>query len=320
MRTSSPEYDVVCLGTCCWDTLGICEEWPQLDQKRPLLALEEQGGGPAATAAAAIARLGGRVAFIGRIGDDDYGRKIREAFEQVGVDISWGLQVVPGARSQWAFCVAHKTTGLRAILWRPPDTGTITPDEIDYDRATNTRVVLVDTHHIAAAISLVGRCRELGIPAVADIEHPSDHGHELLRLVDYPILPEDCALDWTGEQSCEAAATALRREAGGAVVVTMGVHGSLACSLSGKRIFQPAFEVSPVIDTTGAGDVYHGAFAYAIARNMALHEAMRFASATAALSCQALGGRAGLPTLDQVEALMQRGEKLPPDNQVQTKP
>lgn len=311
MRTTSPQYDVVCLGTCCWDTLGICEEWPQLDQKRPLLALEEQGGGPAATAAAAIARLGGRVAFIGRIGDDDYGRKIRGAFEQVGVDISWGLQVIPGARSQWAFCVAHKTTGLRAILWRPPATGNITAEELDLDRATNTRVALVDTHHIAAAIALVTRCRELGIPTVADIERPGDHSRELLRLVDYPILPEDCALDWTGEQSCEAAATALSQEAKGAVVVTMGARGSLTCNLSGETIFQPAFEVSPVVDTTGAGDVYHGAFAYAIARNMALQQAMRFASATAALSCQALGGRAGLPTFDEVQALLRRGENLP---------
>lgn len=309
--TSPPQYDVVCLGTCCWDTLGICEEWPQLDQKRPLLALEEQGGGPAATAAAAIARLGGRVAFIGRIGDDDYGRKIREAFEQVGVDISWGLQVIPGARSQWAFCVAHKATGLRAILWRPPATGTIAPEDLDLHRATSTLVVLVDTHHIAAALRLVRRCRELTIPTVADIERPSDQNQQLLQLVDYPILPEDCALDWTGEQSCEAAATALSRQAGGAVVITMGARGSLACTSNGEILYQPAFEVHPVVDTTGAGDVYHGAFAYAVARNMPLREAMRFASATAALSCQALGGRAGLPTLSQVEALLQRGERLP---------
>ncbi|MCX7598303.1 MAG: PfkB family carbohydrate kinase [Armatimonadetes bacterium] len=309
--TCAPAYDVVCLGTCCWDTLGICEEWPQLDQKRPLLALEEQGGGPAATAAAAIARLGGRVAFIGRVGDDDYGRKIREAFEHVGVDASWGLQVIPSARSQWAFCVAHKATGLRAILWRPPATGTIAPEELDYDRASNARVVLVDTHHLAAATALVQRCRELGIPTVADIEHLGEHTAQLLRLVDYPILPQDCALNWSGEQSCEAAAAAIAKQAGGVAVVTMGARGSVACDTSGEIVYQPAFEVQPVVDTTGAGDVYHGAFAFGLARRMALPDAMRFASATAALSCQALGGRAGLPTLDQVQALLRRGERLP---------
>ncbi|MBC7289631.1 MAG: carbohydrate kinase, partial [Armatimonadetes bacterium] len=72
----SPVYDVVCLGSCCWDVLGICEHYPALDQKQPLLELTEQGGGQAATAAAAVAKLGGRVAFIGRIADDEYGRKI----------------------------------------------------------------------------------------------------------------------------------------------------------------------------------------------------------------------------------------------------
>jgi sulfofructose kinase len=250
------------------------------------------------------------VAFVGRVGDDDYGRKIRAAFEEVGVDISWGLQVVPGARSQWAFCVAQKTTGLRAILWRPPATGTIAPEELDLGRATCARVVLVDTHHLAAAIALVRRCRELGIPTVADIEHPSEQGRELLQLVDFPILPEDCALKWTAEGCCEAAAKALTQQAWGTVVVTMGARGSLACDQNGAILYQPAFEVRPVVDTTGAGDVYHGAFAFAVARGMALPKAMRFASATAALSCQALGGRAGLPSLAQVEALLQRGEKL----------
>ena len=309
MSSGSPRYDVVCLGSCCWDVLGVCEEYPQLDEKRPLEELSEQGGGQGATAAAAIGRLGGRIAFIGRVGDDTYGRNIVRAFREAGVDTSWGLEVVEGGRSQFAFCVAEKGTGRRAIFWQPPGLGPLSPADLDRDRALDARAVLVDGHHVEAGIRLAGWCEEKGIPVVADLERPREGLDRLFEAVSFPILPEDFALSWSGAQDADEAARVLSLRTRGTLIITLGTRGSVAYTPAGRH-HQPAFEMERVVDTTGAGDVYHGAFAYAVARGEDLPAAMRFASAAAALSCRALGGRAGLPTLEEVEHLLHRGEKL----------
>ncbi|MBC7288178.1 MAG: sugar kinase, partial [Armatimonadetes bacterium] len=254
----------------------------------------------------------GRVAFIGRIADDEYGRKIKVAFLEAGVDVSWGLEVVAGARSQFAFCVAEAGTGRRAIFWRPPSVGQLDPDQIDLARATDTAVALVDGHHIHASVALARACNERGIPVVSDLERPREVLPELLRLCDWPILPIDFALALAGTDDLDEAGQRLCDMARGQVIVTMGTNGSVAFTPAGRH-YQPAFEITPVVDTTGAGDVYHGAFAYALARGANLFEAMRFASAAAALSCRALGGRAGLPTIDEVRALLARGERMCPE-------
>ncbi len=309
MTVSYPIYDVICLGSCCWDVLGVCEEYPQLDQKRPLSELSEQGGGQAATAAASIARLGGRVAFVGRVGNDTYGRNIRDAFEEAGVDTSWGLEVVPGGRSQFAFCVAEKATGRRAILWRPPSLEPFEPQALDRRRMMDTKAVLVDGHHARAAAVFASWCLEEDIPVVADLERPRDGLEELFAVVSFPVLPEDFALAWSGATDCDEAARILGTKTRGTLVITQGARGSVAYTREGRH-FQPAFEIERVVDTTGAGDVYHGAFTYALARGQGIEEVMRFASAAAALSCRALGGRAGLASMDEVLALLERGERL----------
>ncbi len=310
MPGQAPVYDVICLGSCCWDVLGICEEYPELDQKRPLVELTEQGGGQAATAAACIARLGGRVAFVGRVGDDEYGRKIVAAFKQAGVDVSWGLQTIPSARSQFAFCVAEQGTGRRAIFWQPPSTGQLSPDELDLARFESTRVVLVDGHHVAAAIAVARWCQQRQIPVVGDLERPRDGIEDLLALCTYPVLPEEFAIFLADADDARQAAQVLSQRIGRPVVVTLGEHGSVVWTEQGIH-HQPAFEIPQVVDTTGAGDVYHGALAFALSQGKELLSAMRFASAAAALSCRALGGRAGLPTYGEVVALMDRGEKAP---------
>jgi sugar/nucleoside kinase (ribokinase family) len=290
--------------------LAVCQQYPQLDEKRPIEELCEQGGGQAATAAACVARLGGKVAFIGRVGSDAYGAKIIKSFTEAGVDISWGLEVVEGARSQFAFCVAEKGTGRRAIFWQPPDIEPLDPQRIDRRRATDTRAVLIDGHHVQAGIALATWCAEAGIPVVADLERAHEGLEELFAIVSFPILPEDFALAWSGADDCDSAANFLTKKTRGTLVITRGVQGSVAYTDHG-RYHQPAFEIEAVVDTTGAGDTYHGAFAYAIAQGQTLKEAMRFASATAALSCTALGGRAGLPTAAEVAHLLRRGERLP---------
>ncbi len=304
---AEPAYDVVCLGSCCWDILGICEEYPQLDEKRPLTELAECGGGQAATAATAIASLGGRVAFIGRIGDDEYGRKIRRDFEEQGVDVSWGLGVVPGARSQFAFCVAEAGTGRRAIFWRPPSTGQIEPGELDVERALSCRCVLIDGHHVKAGIALAEAASERGIPVVTDLERPREGLERLLELSAYPVLPARFAMQLAGCSDLLAAGRALAERLDGILVVTAGPDGSYAF-LEKSIHHQPAFSIQPVVDTTGAGDVYHGAFALAIARGASVKQAMRYASAAAAVSCMALGGRGNLPTERVVAELLERGE------------
>jgi sugar/nucleoside kinase (ribokinase family) len=120
------------------------------------------------------------------------------------------------------------------------------------------------------------------------------------------VLPEDFAKEWAEADSFEEAGERLAPKTGGTLIITLGTRGSVAFTKEGLH-HQAAFLMDPVVDTTGAGDVYHGAFALAIGQGKSLEEAMRFASAAAALSCRALGGRAGLATADEVEALMARG-------------
>jgi len=301
-----PPYDVVCLSCSCWDVLATCDDYPALDEKRPLEGMSEQGGGQAATAAAAVARLGGRAAFVGRVGDDAAGSRIRESLEQAGVDISWGLATVAGARSQWAFCVAERASGRRAILWRPATTGELDAKQIDRERLLQTRVLLIDGHRPAASLAAARWAHGASIPVVADLERPVAHLDELLRLASYPILPEALALELTDAHDWEQAGARLAGRTDGTLVLTLGARGSAAFPRA-RPCYQRAFEI-PVVDTTGAGDVYHGAFALAVARGEGLAPAMRYASAAAALSCRALGGRAGLPTDAEVGELLARGE------------
>jgi sulfofructose kinase len=159
---------------------------------------------------------------------------------------------------------------------------------------------------MGAAIQAAQWAREAGIPTVLDMESLRPRGEELLRLAEFAILPEHFVHEHTGREDLAGAAEEMRRRIGGTLVVTQGDRGCTA--FHGDQVIrQPAFRIEKVIDTTGAGDVFPGAFAYGLALGYDLEENLRFSAAVAALKCRALGGRAGIPTYDEAKALIARG-------------
>lgn len=292
------------LGGACWDYVGVVESLPGLDEKAPIHSLTMQGGGRAGTAAAAVGRLGGSVAIFARTGDDHFGARIRETFEDDGVDTTW-LMEVPGTRSHFAFCAIDEATGKRTIYYDHGTKGKFSEDEIDREALLNCRCLLTDSHHEWTSVAAARWAREAGIPVVLDLERPTPCNADLLAASTCPIIPRDYALVLTGTTSVENAGAEMLRRGPEVAIITLGPEGAVAFTAGGETIRQPAIEVSPVVDTTGAGDVFHGAFAYGIALGYGARENLRFAAAVAALKCRKLGGRAGIPTMDEVRAFLE---------------
>ncbi len=297
----NPTFDVCALGCVCWDLLGTVEHYPALDEKVPLLEFTQHGGGRAGTAAAAIVAMGGQVAIFGRISDDKFGEYILEEFAASGVNTD-GLEIIPGEASQFAFCVAHRQTGQRTIFYKHGSMSRISADGIDLDALTDCRCLLIDSHHPGASIAGAKVARAKGVPVVLDAERLEPRLDELFATSDYIIVPAGL-VEALEEEDEAAGRSLLLRHNPTALVVTRGADG--ADVYQGQDSFhQPAFLVPEVVDTTGAGDVFHGAFAYCVALGYELADCVASASAAAALSTTALGGRGHLPLMAEVKALV----------------
>ena len=301
-------FAVIGLGGAAWDLLGVVREYPRLGEKAELVGFEEQGGGQAGTAMVAVARLGGQAAIVGANGEDEAGGKIQRSFAEEGVDVSH-LHTDPGARSHVAYCFIQEDTGDRAIFFDRGNKRRLEPRDLDREFMTSARCLLFDTHHWQAAATAATWAREAGMPVVTDLERPTPENDTLLRLGTHHLMPEHYLLEHTGESDPARAAQRLLAEyAPEALVVTRGARGAVAYA-GGEVLHQPAYPVEPVVDTTGAGDVFHGAFAYGLTLGYDLPTNLEFAALVAALKCRALGGRAGIPRKEELAGLW--GRPLP---------
>lgn len=299
---SAPRFDVIGIGGCAWDLLGRVARYPHPGEKVPLLEFREQGGGQAATAVVSVARLGGRTAFVGTAGDDAAGANICREFEAEGVDTSH-LFLDPQGTSHLAFCAVLDASGERAIFFTPGSKRRLQPADLDPEFLCSAGCLLLDTHHPEAHVAAAALARQAGIPVVTDLEHAVCCIEELLRLGTHPVLPERFLLEHTGETDGERAAIRLlERYQPRALVVTRGVRGSIGYQ-DDEIYHQPAYQVDRVVDTTGAGDVFHGAFAYGLVLGYDLPTNLEFASLVAGLKCRRLGGRSGLPTREELKEL-----------------
>jgi sugar/nucleoside kinase (ribokinase family) len=275
---------VVCVGYATLDTILAIPRHPEADDRVVASALEFAGGGAAATAAVALARLDVPVSFVGAIGDDDAGAVIREGLEREGVDVS-ELRVVPGARSPRSTILVEGAN--RTIISFP---GTVLQPELS------------------------ARARELC--RAADWVHVDHAGYGAARTLDGVRLSIDGGnpvpdLDLRGvalyaptERALEAVfpdARAALDAGADLVVVTRGGEGSYAVARDAEPIFAPAYPVD-VVSTLGAGDVFHGALLAQLVSDVALPEALARANRCAALSCRALDGRSAIPTAQELWA------------------
>lgn len=295
-------FDVICLGCSAVDYLGVVPAMPECDTKMEMLEFSVQGGGPAATAAVTAARLGARTAFVGMVGDDDFGDFTLRELSRERVDVS-GVMRVAGARSQFAFILVERDSGRRTIIWTRSGLPPMDPAALDRGMFTSCKVLHVDRHEIEAASAAAGWVRETGGIVSMDAGTYAPEVERLLPLVDVLIGSYAFARDATGETDPAKCAAALLRNRAIAGV-TCGEDGAYFATRH-EQFHVPAFRVETA-DTTGAGDVFHGAFAFGLARGWDARRCAVFASATAAIKCRKLGGRAGIPAPEQVEELVAR--------------
>jgi len=266
-----------------------------------MLNFTRQGGGPVATALVTLSRLGSSTSYIGKVGDDEAGKFILKEFEKEGVDTS-GVVIEKGASSLFAFCVAEKNTGKRTIFWRRGTCSELDPKELNKQLILSAEFLHLDGHEIKAAIQAAKWAKREKIKIVLDPDVNPPEMEELIRLTDVLIVPSNFARDFTKEENYSKAAEKFFAFGPEVVVITLGEKGCL-CK-SNKGVFtRPAFKVK-VVDTTGAGDVFHGAFIYGLLRGWDLEKTAEFSNAVSALKCMELGGRAGIPTLKQVEEFL----------------
>jgi sulfofructose kinase len=299
------DFEVLGLGAVAVDDILYLPTHPEADAKVRILHQERHGGGLAATALVAASRLGARCAYAGTLGADELSVFSRDVFRAEGVDTSLLVQREE-ARPIHATILVDTRTGSRTILLEVPRVTGADPDLPAPEVIRSCRVLLLDHLGVPGMIRAASLAREAGIPTVADFE-PSDSPRfpELLSLADHLILSADFAASLTGAAGPAAAAEALWNGARRAVVVTQGAEGSwhLCAETGGKPRHRAAFRVQAV-DTTGCGDVFHGAYAAALCRGMGMEERVRFASAAAAIKAGQPGGQRGAPTRRQVEEFL----------------
>jgi sugar/nucleoside kinase (ribokinase family) len=302
-----PEFDVVGVGLNATDTLLMVPHFPAYAGK---VAFEEEvvsPGGQVASALVACARLGLRTKYIGSIGDDERGRIQLESLQGTGVNLDH-VQIRRNCPNQSAYIIIDRSTGERTVLWRRDDCLRISPEHISPEQISCARLLHIDGHDTPAVAHAAALARQYGIPVTVDVDTIYHGFDRVLPNVDYLIASSEFPTAWTGTRDPFRALEALQREYGMKVAaMTLGAHGSLA-RVDGKFVYAPAFVVN-CVDTTGAGDVFHGAFCYAVLQGMEMPEALEFSNAMAALNCTALGARGGIRGLEEVRALMARGER-----------
>ena len=305
---SSPQFDVFGLGTIAVDDTLYVDRYPPPDEKARINRVGRSVGGQVATALAAASRLGARCAYGAVLGQDELSNAAFAALEAAGVDCRF-VQRSSGAGPIHSIIVQDENAGTRNIFYDlsriiPVPTNQISPSIIG-----GTRVLLVDQSGPDAAIHAAHCARQLGVPVVMDLEWPdAPRVDELMLLADHLLVPRDFAAACTGAATPAQAAQELhRRSQRACTAVTGGTDGCfyvLAAGSGGDVQHLPALRVES-LETLGCGDVFHGAYAAALAEGREVIECLRFASAAAASFATRPSGWQHLPVADDVNRLMQ---------------
>lgn len=294
-RTKS--FDVVGLGMNAVDHLCLVPAYPGFDTKTEILRYEMLPGGPVATAVVFASRMGLRARYIGKVGSDTLGQVQLESLRRENIDTS-SVTIEAGARNQYAVIVVDQKSGERTVLWGRDPALNFRPEELTKEQVCSGRLLHLDGADYEAALRAATWAQSEGIPVVIDIDKVVPHCEQLVAKVDFLIASSNFTRDLTGINDLSEGLRALQKITSGFVAVTVGVRGAVA--LVGRESVQfPAFKVEAV-DTTGAGDIFHGAFIYGLLQNWPLGEIMRFANGAAALSCTQLGARSGIAPLQEI--------------------
>jgi sugar/nucleoside kinase (ribokinase family) len=300
LPTEKP-FDVVGMGLNSVDFLTVVPEFPAPNSKMKMVQFSKQGGGQVATAMVALSRWGVKTKYIGKVGADELGEFSLQSIRQEGVDVS-SVTIEPNATNQFATILVDGSTGDRTILWNRDDRLMYREGELRKEEVCCGRLLHLDGHDIRAAIQCARWAKEEHIPTVVDLDKVEPLTSELIQEIDFLITSSRFPTLYTGISNQKEAFLELQKQTHGFLCTTLGPSGAMAW-VNGDSLHAEGFKVK-ALDTTGAGDVFHGGFIYGLLQNWEVEKTLRFANAVAALKCLDLGGRRGIPTLEKTQPLM----------------
>jgi sulfofructose kinase len=305
-------FDVVGIGLNATDTVILMPRFPEYAGKIAFNRELIMPGGQVATAMLTCARLGLHAKYIGTVGDDERGRIQLASLQSSGVNLD-DVEIRENCPNQTAYILIDERTGERTVVWRRDDCLRLRPENIREDMIVGARLLHVDGTDSEACARAAQIARAHGIPVTVDVDTVYAGFELVLPHVDYLIASSEFPSRWMKEPDLLRALEQLQRQYRIPVVgATLGAFGALV-RFEDKVIYSPGFEVN-CVDTTGAGDVFHGTFCYSVLQKMPMREALELSNAMAALNCTALGARGGLATLAEAEALMRHaGRRVHPN-------
>ncbi len=296
--------DIVTLGYVSVDHFLTVETYPVSGQKRPFREYHVMGGGQAATAAVALSRWGVTTRFVGRVGDDSAGHQSISWLKQDGV-ICDSVIKTEDAATQTAYIIVPKDTGERTVIWRRQPGLNLTAADLKREWFDGASVLLIDGHELEAAALAAEWVKKSGGTVVLDAEHIGLDRGRMLSNVDIAVGSEDFGHREFGAQNHQDTIRIMRDYGVRIAGVTLGREGALVDWGEGIRRFGAL--KTTAVDTTGAGDIFHAALAYAAFKNMAPAEMIPFANVCAGLSVRHPGGRSGIPALEDVFKTIKHG-------------
>jgi sugar/nucleoside kinase (ribokinase family) len=305
LNKTPASIDVVGVGLNATDTVIPLSHFPGSGSKVEIRSASVLPGGQVATAMVACQRWGLRTRYVGKLGDDDAANLHRAAFEDAGVQAQ--LVTAPGCTSQRAFILVEDS-GERTVLWQRDSRLSLRPQDLKKEWIADARALHLDGHDTEAAIVASGWARDAGIPVIADLDELYPGVEQLLSKVDYLIVSRDIPEKITGNPDLHDSLPRIQNQFGCRLAAaTLGRDGVIAWD--GRAFcYRPAWHVG-VVDTTGAGDIFHAGFIYGLLQKWTLAPTLDFACAAAALNCAATGARGGIQPVSNIEQLMKTGSR-----------
>jgi sulfofructose kinase len=299
------KIDVVGVGLNATDTLIPLPQYPPRGSKVAFHDAHVLPGGQVATAIAACRQWGLSTRYIGKVGDDIAATLHRDEFARLGVETH--LLAAKGCKSQQAFIIVDDT-GERTVLWKRDKRLTLRPKELRREWITDARALHVDGHDTEAAATAAGWARGTGIPVVADLDDLYPGVEALLKNLDYFVSSRDIPGRITGEADLRKSLPEVHKMYDFRLTAaTLGEDGVLAWD--GKQFYYaPAYRVA-VVDTIGAGDIFHAGFIYGLLQHWPLQRQLEFGCAAAALNCAGMGARGGIQSVKRIEELIATGAR-----------
>jgi sugar/nucleoside kinase (ribokinase family) len=291
--------DVVGVGTNSLDLVYVLSDYPQPGGPTSKLQVKSHRaspGGQTATVLCTCAALGLRTSYVGTFGSDDHGRRMRDELSRRGVSTENApTRDVP---NRHAVILIDERHGERVVLWDRNPRLAMRPDELPETLLAGARLVHVDSEDETIAIAAAQLARRAGVPVTSDIDSVTARTPALADAVTIPIFAEHVPEALTGKHDMESALRALRAPHHTLLCVTIGARGAVL--LDDDRFEHIAGFPTDAVDTTGAGDVFRGAFIYGRLRGDSPRDIVRFANAAAAVSCTRYGAISGVPTLEEI--------------------